>query len=60
MRIKDVRKKLKLSQVEMGKLMGMPQSSISRIERGVHPETKQQKATLKLICQLKGIDIGTA
>jgi transcriptional regulator with XRE-family HTH domain len=52
MKIRDVRHKLNLTQEQMGELMGMPQSSISRIETGGHMETRQQIATLKLILSL--------
>lgn len=51
MKIKEVRKILGLTQTQIGKLMGLPQSSVARIESGKHPETKQQKAALKLILE---------
>lgn len=45
-KLKTVRLRLGLNQTQMGKLMGMPQPSISRIERGDREETKIMLAFL--------------
>ena len=39
---KAIREQLGLSQVELGEIMGMPQSHISRIERGERNPTRIQ------------------
>ena len=46
MNIKQTRKVLQLTQKQMGRLMGMSQPAIARIETGVRKETKQQLAML--------------
>jgi DNA-binding XRE family transcriptional regulator len=44
---------LKLSQKEMGKVMGMSQQAIADIERDIHPPTIQQTAFVRSLCKLK-------
>jgi len=47
--IKETRRKLGITQKEMGAIMGMPQQAIARIESGVRCETKQHVAHLVTI-----------
>lgn len=47
-RIKDIRTKLKLSQEEFGKQIGIGKTSISKIETG---ENKPSEQTIMLICE---------
>lgn len=49
--IKDTRKKIQLTQIKMGKLLGVSQHRISEIERGVdgRSETITQKHLLAAI-----------
>lgn len=48
----DTRKNLKLNQDQMGRIMGLQQYHVSRIERGRQGITKQQVVHLLALCTL--------
>lgn len=52
-RIKEIRKRLNLSQEAFGNKLGVRKSTISRIESGVHGLTEQMS---KLICKTFNVD----
>lgn len=52
-RIKEIRKRLNLSQESFGNKLGVRKSTISRIESGVHGLTEQMS---KLICKTFNVD----
>lgn len=49
--MRDIRKKLGLSQAEMGSVMGMSQQAISRIESG------RRKPTIKDVAFLRALEV---
>lgn len=52
--IKTTRATLMVTQEQMGRLMGMPQSSIARIEAGERSETTVHVAMLRMILVIAG------
>lgn len=52
-RIKEIRKKLELSQMEFGKKIGISDAAVSKLESGIN---NPSESTLKLICATYNIN----
>ncbi|MGE4320638.1 MAG: helix-turn-helix domain-containing protein [Acholeplasmataceae bacterium] len=56
--VKEIRKKLIITQVELAELLGVSFSSINRWETGKHEPTTKIKRKLVEICKANNIDLG--
>lgn len=56
--VKEIRKKLIITQVELAELLGVSFSSINRWETGKHEPTTKIKRKLVEICKTNNIDLG--
>ena len=56
--VKEIRKKLIITQVELAELLGVSFSSINRWETGKHEPTTKIKRKLVEICKSNNIDLG--
>lgn len=56
--VKEIRKKLIITQVELAELLGVSFSSINRWETGKHEPTTKIKRKLVEICRANNIDLG--
>ena len=53
----QARQSMGLTQHQLGRLIGMPQNAISRIESGARQPTRQQAAALRLLLFLQQNDL---
>jgi DNA-binding XRE family transcriptional regulator len=56
--VKEIRKKLIITQVELAELLSVSFSSINRWETGKHEPTTKIKRKLVEICKTNNIDLG--
>lgn len=56
--VKEIRKKLIITQVELAELLGVSFSSINRWETGKHEPTTKIKRKIVEICKANNIDLG--